>query len=124
MMKSFEDLQSFGKDGFEAYVASATALTKGFQTIAAETADYSRKSFEKSAQAFEKVLAANSIEKAFEVQQGYAKEAFESYIGQMNKIGEIYLAAAKEAYKPFESKLVQYGKGAAEAPFSGKPATK
>lgn len=124
MMKTFEDLQSFGKDGLETYVASATALTKGFQTIAAETADYSRKSFEKSAQAFEKVLSANSVEKAFEVQQGFAKEAFESYIGQMNKIGELYLAAAKEAYKPFESKLTQFTRVAGETPFRTTKATK
>ena len=47
MIKSFENFQAFGKEGFEAYVASATAMTKGFQTIAGEMADYSRKSFEK-----------------------------------------------------------------------------
>ncbi|MFM8746190.1 MAG: phasin family protein, partial [Aestuariivirga sp.] len=52
-MKSFEEFQSFGKDGFEAYVASSSALTKGFQAIAQEAAEYSRKSFEKSTAAFE-----------------------------------------------------------------------
>ena len=39
MMKSFEEFQTFGKDGFEAYVASSTAVTKGMQAIAQETAD-------------------------------------------------------------------------------------
>jgi hypothetical protein len=39
MIKSFEDFQAIGKDGFDAYVASATAMTKGFQAIAAEAAD-------------------------------------------------------------------------------------
>lgn len=123
-MKTFDDLQSFGKEGFEAYIASATALTKGFQSIAAESTDFSRKSFEKGAQAFEKVLSANSIEKAFEVQQGYAKEAFEAYVGQINKIGELYLAAAKEAYRPFESKFAQFSRLADETPLTTKPLTK
>ena len=33
-MKTFEDMQVFGKEGFEAAVASSTALTKGLQAIA------------------------------------------------------------------------------------------
>jgi hypothetical protein len=105
MIKSFEEFQAFGKDGVDAYVASATALTKGFQTITAETVDFSRKAFERSSEAFEKAAAAKSFDKALEVQQGYAKEAYESFFAQINKLGELYLATAKEAYKPFESKF-------------------
>jgi hypothetical protein len=105
MIKSFEEFQTFGKDGVDAYVASATALTKGFQTITAEAVDFTRKAFEKSSEAFEKAAAAKSFEKAVEVQQGYAKEAYESFFAQINKIGELYLTTAKEAYKPFEAKL-------------------
>ena len=104
-MKSFEDFQVFGKDGFEAYVASATAMTKAMQAMAAEAADFQRKSFEKGAAVFDKVVAAKSPDKMFEIQQGYAKEAYEAYVGQVNKMGELYMAAAKEAYKPFEGQL-------------------
>src|SRR5437016_8049874 len=78
MIKSFEDFQTFGKDGMDAYVASATAMTKGFQTITAEAVEFSRKAFEKSSEAFEKAAAAKSFDKALEVQQGYAKDAYES----------------------------------------------
>jgi hypothetical protein len=108
-MKSFEDFQSLGKDSMDAYVASATALTKGFQAIAAEAADYSRKSFEKSSQVFEQAAQAKSLDKVLEVQQNFAKEAYDSFIGQMNKFGEIYIAATKDAYRPFESKFAEFG---------------
>ena len=47
MIKSFEEFQTLSKDGYEAFVASGTALTKGLQAIAQETTDFSRKSFEK-----------------------------------------------------------------------------
>ena len=109
MIKSFEDFQSFGKDGLEAYVASATAMTKGFQAIAQEAAEFSRKSFEKNSEIFEKAVAAKSFDKVVELQQSYAKEAYESFMGEMNKMGELYATAAKEAYKPFESKLANFG---------------
>ena len=74
MMKSFEEFQSFGKDGFEAYVASSNALTKGFQAIAQEAADYSRKSFEKGTAAFEKLSASKSFDKALEVQHALVRQ--------------------------------------------------
>ncbi len=109
MMKSFEDFQVFGKDGLEAYVASATAMTKGLQAIAAEAADFQRKSFEKGAAVFDKAIAVKSPDKFFELQQGFAKEAYEAYMGEVNKMGELYMAAAKEAYKPFEGQLAQFG---------------
>ena len=109
MMKSFEEFQSFGKDGFEAYVASSNALTKGFQSIAQEVADYSRKALEQGSAAFEKASAAKSIDKAMEVQQAYAKESYEALVAQMTKMGELYVATAKEAYKPFESSLAAFG---------------
>jgi phasin family protein len=102
-MKNFEDVQNFGKEGFEAWVASATAMTKGFQTVAQEVAEFSRKSLELSTQTFEKAVAARSVERVLEVQQGYAKEAYEAALTQANKLGELYVAAAKDAYKPFEA---------------------
>lgn len=105
MFKSVEELQAFSRGGFEAYVAAATAMTKGFQSIAAESADFSRKTFEKSSQALEKVMTAKSIEKALELQQGYMKETYESFLTQVTKYNELYAAAVKEAYKPFEAQV-------------------
>jgi hypothetical protein len=108
MMKSFEDLQAYGKEGMDAYVASAAAFTKGLQTMTAEAVDFSRRAFEKGSEAFEQAAAAKSFDKALEVQQGYAKEAYESLFSQLNKFGELYLATAKEAYRPFEAKFASF----------------
>lgn len=109
IMKSFEDMQVFGKEGFEAMVASGTAMTKGLQAIAQEVADYSRKSLEMSTGAFEKATAARSFERVIEVQQGYAKEAYEAFVAQATKLNEMYTAAAKEAYKPYEATFAAFG---------------
>lgn len=109
MMKSFEELQSFGKDGFEAYVASSTALSKGFQAIAQEAADFSRKSFETGTAAFEKLAGVKSLDKAIEAQQAFAKESYETLVAQMSKMNELYVNTAKEAYKPFEASLAAFG---------------
>jgi hypothetical protein len=73
------------------------------QTIAAETADYSKKSFEEGSAALEKLLGAKSLDKAIEIQTTYAKSAYESFVAQATKMGELYSDLAKETYKPFES---------------------
>jgi phasin family protein len=109
MYKSFEDFQSYGKENMDAYAASAQALTKGFQAITAETADYTRKAFEKSSEVFEKAVQSKSFEKAVELQQTYAKDAYEAFVAQSSKLGEMWSAAARDAYKPFEAKLAQFG---------------
>jgi phasin family protein len=109
MIKSMDEFQNIGKDGFEACVASAGAVTRGFQAMAQEAAEFSRKSFEKGTEAVERATSAKSFDKALEVQQGYAKEAYEAFIGQMGKFGELYVATAKEAYKPFEASMQAFG---------------
>jgi phasin family protein len=109
MMKSFEEFQTFGKDGFEAYVASSTAVTKGMQAMAQETAEFSRKSLEKGTAAFEKLTAAKSVEKALEAQQAFAKESYDAMVAQMTKLNELYMNTAKEAFKPFEASLAAFG---------------
>lgn len=107
MFKSVEDVQAMGKDGFEAYVAAATAMTKGLQTIAQEHADFSRRSFERGTQTLEKVMATRSVESFVEVQQAYLKDAYESFLSQVSKYNELYTATVKDAYRPFEAQAVQ-----------------
>ena len=109
MMKTFEDVQAYSKDGMEAMTASTAALTKGYQALATEVADFSKKSMEKSAAVFEKAVAAKSFEKAVEVQQTFAKETFDATVAEFTKLGELYAAAAKSAFKPFEASFAAFG---------------
>jgi phasin family protein len=103
MIKNFDDVKKFGKDNVEATMKSFGAVSKATQAIAAEFADYSKKSFEDSTKVWEKLLGAKSLDKAIEIQSDYAKTAFEGFVAQAGKIGELYADLAKETYKPFEA---------------------
>ena len=102
-MKSFEDMQKFGKDNTEAAMKTLGVISKSVQTIAVEMADYSKKAFEDGAAATEKLMGAKSIEKAVEVQSDYFKSAYEGFVSQTAKLGQLYSDLAQETYKPFES---------------------
>lgn len=110
MIGGFDELQKVGKDGMDNVVKSAGVWTKGFQALAAESADYSRSAFENGAKAFEKLVAAPSLDKAVEIQTDYFRSAYESYVGQATKVGEIFTAMARDAYKPYEGMLGKVGK--------------
>ncbi|MEA2935736.1 MAG: hypothetical protein QOD74_2382 [Variibacter sp.] len=102
MMKQVEDFQKLGKEGVEASVQSFTAVSRGAQAILVEAADYSRKSFEQGTSAFEKLLGARTFDRALEVQSEFAKTAYEGFVAQTTKFGELYSTVAKDSYKPFE----------------------
>ena len=53
-------------------------------------ADYSKKSFEDGTKVMEKLLGAKSLDKAIEIQTDYAKSAYEGFVAQATKIGELY----------------------------------
>jgi hypothetical protein len=103
MIKNFDDVQRLSKDSLDATMRSLGTFTKASQAIAAEFADYSKKSFEDGTKVMEKLLGAKSLDKAIEIQTDYAKTAYEGFIAQATKISELYAEFAKEAYKPFES---------------------
>ena len=105
MVKNFEDLQQVGKDNMDSALKSWGALSKGGQAIAAEVADYSKKAFEEGTAALEKLFGVKSFDKAIELQTEYAKTAYEGFVAEASKLGELYADLAKEAYKPFESLL-------------------
>ena len=97
-----DQVQRAGKDGFDAAVSSFGEANKGFQAITAEIAAYSKKSFEDGTRAFEQLIGAKSFEQAWEIQSQYAKKAFEAYVAQASKIGEMYVDLARSAYQPVE----------------------
>ena len=105
MLKGFEEFQKVGKDGFDATVRSFGEVNKGFQAIAAEVTDYSKKAFEDGTRAFEQLIGAKTIEQAIEIQSQYAKKAYDNYITEVSKLGEMYVGLAKDAYKPVEVAL-------------------
>lgn len=103
MFQNFEDFQKISKDNTELALKNFNAVSKGLQTIAVEVADYQKKSFEQGTAALERLLSARSVDKAVETQADYFKTAYEGFVAQSKKLGEIYADLAKETYKPVEA---------------------
>jgi hypothetical protein len=103
IMIKIEEVQQHGKEQFDAAVAAAGSLQKGVQAIAIAVGDYTRKSFEDGNAFTEKLAGVKSLDKAIEVQTEYAKTAYETFVVESQKIGELYADLARQTYKPFEN---------------------
>jgi phasin family protein len=97
-----EQFQKAGKEGFDAIVRAYGEANKGLQAIAAEVADYSKKALEDGTRAFQLMVSAKSAEQVFEIQSQYAKKAYDAYIAEASKLGEMWVDLARDAYKPVE----------------------
>jgi len=110
MMNNFDEIQKMSKDSMDMAMETFGSMTKGFQAIAAEVADYQKKSFEEGSAAVEKLVASKSLDKAFEAQTDYVKSSYEGFVGEMTKIGEMVTDLSKDAYKPYEGMLGKFSK--------------
>jgi phasin family protein len=99
---AYEDFSKYGKEFADSGLKSLASLSKGAQAIAVEASEYTKKSLETGSAAFEKLLSAKSFEEALAIQTDYAKQAYESFVAEATKFGDLYSDLAKEAYKPFE----------------------
>jgi hypothetical protein len=107
MIQQFDQIQKFGQDNMDAAMKTFGAVSKSAQTIATETADFAKKSFETGTSTFEKLIGAKSLDKAMEIQSEYVKSAYEGFVAQSTKMGELYANIAKEAFKPYEGMVAK-----------------
>lgn len=105
--KASRDFQKFGKESYDAVASSYGELNKGFQNIGARVTDYSKQAFADATATFEKLVGAKSLEQAIEIQSHYAKRSYDNWAAEASKIGEMYVSAARDAYKPVEKALAK-----------------
>ncbi|MBB1247614.1 MULTISPECIES: phasin family protein [unclassified Rhizobium] len=102
-MFKFDDANMFGKDAMDKMLKSYSTTAKGFQAIASETSEYSKKSFESAVAHMQALMGVKSFEAAIELQTNFTKSALEGYVSEMTKLSEMYADLAKDAYKPVEN---------------------
>lgn len=103
MIQSFGDAGKLGNEIADTSLKSFASVSKSMQAIAAEASEYSRRSFEQSSAAFGEMAQTRSPESAVQLQMDFAKKAYEDFVGQAARMGELYADMAKEVYKPFET---------------------
>ena len=105
MTKSSEEIQKFNKTQLESATLTTQSFVNGLQAIAADTADYSKRSLESGLAFVEKLLALKTPQEAVQLQLEFAKSSYADFVAEATKIRELYSNLAKEAFQPIETTI-------------------
>jgi phasin family protein len=104
-MAAASEMSSFGKENYEAWVASSTAATKGLEAISARAMAYSKTALEAHMSATKSIMTAKSVQELVEKQTEYARHAFDGYVAELNSLSDMYAGFAKDALKPINERV-------------------
>lgn len=109
-MINFEEANQKSKEAMDAVLKNYSEIAKGYQAIATEATEFSKKSFQDAASFMESLAGAKSIEKALELQSGFMKSSYEGFVSEATKMTEMYADLAKTVYKPYEAPMAKAAK--------------
>src|SRR5262249_49060649 len=83
---SMSEGSAFGKENVEAFVASATAAQKGFETISARSVAFSKTALENHVAATKDLMTSKSVQEFVEKQSEYARSYFDAYVAELTSM--------------------------------------
>ncbi len=102
---TFEDVVGFQKENVEAFVASSTILTKGFETLSKEIAAFTQAQYEQSVATTKALFAVKSVKELVDLQTEFAKTSFDALVAEATKVSEAGIKVANEAAEPITARV-------------------
>lgn len=106
---AMSEVSAFGKENVEAFVASASAAQKGFETISQRTAAYTKQAMENHVAATKALMTSKSVQEFVEKQSDYAKTSFEAYVAELTSLSDLFAGVAKDSLKPINERMSAVG---------------
>jgi hypothetical protein len=88
-------------------VVPANPASIDFQTIAMAYSNYTRKSFEQTKSFVEKLAGVRSLDKAVEIQIEFARQAYDTFVTESQRIRELYSGLARQNFQRFEGAVAK-----------------
>lgn len=85
--------------------ASPDTVPVSFRTLADAYGDYTRKSFEETRSFVEKLNGVRSLDKAMEVQTEFARQAYQTFVAESQRIRKLHAELAMQTLKPLQRKV-------------------
>ena len=105
-------LATMPSTGPQAVLSDAASMTEAapshiapvdLQTLANAYGDYTRKSLAQTRSFLERLTRVRSLDKAVEVQVEFAKQAYETFVSEMQKICGLQTEFARQSFGPWQS---------------------
>ncbi|MBN9525568.1 MAG: phasin family protein [Alphaproteobacteria bacterium] len=104
-VKAYDELTGFNKQTVEAVVSAGNVTVKGIESLNAEVMAFAKHQIEDSIAATKAVFGAKTLQEVLEVQQDFAKAAFDAYMAETTKLGELTAKFAQDAFAPINAQV-------------------
>lgn len=104
MTQGMSKMGSFGQENVEAFIEYATTVAKGVEKIAAENVEYAKSQMDAGSDKFQALSKAKTPQEFFEAQSELVRTSMEQHIGQVNKMSDMWIAAARDAAQPLSKR--------------------
>ena len=104
-MSSWADFQ---KGSVEAFMASAGVFAKGLEQATSTQVGFAKEQFENGVATAKAAAASKSVQEALELQNEFAKTAFEANLGFATKLADHWTNVAKEASDPLTKRYGEF----------------
>lgn len=103
--KSVDDVAKLGKDQVDAIVTAGNVAAKGFETLNAEVMAYTKGQVEEQISAAKAMMGVKTLQELIELQNDFAKSAFEAYTAHTTKLSEVATKVAQDTFAPINAQV-------------------
>ena len=103
----FQDTNSAGREGYEAFVKSSTIFAKGFEEIFKAGVALAQESAEKQTQYIKDAMSAKTLNEFTETQNKIAQANFDDFMAGATKISELSAKLLTEASEPINEQVAK-----------------
>jgi phasin family protein len=108
-MAALSEAGAFGKENLEAWMASAAAAQKGFETLSARAVAYQKKALEDQMSAAKSLMTSKSVQEFVEKQTAFARSSFDAYVAEMTSMSDLFAGVTKDAIAPLNERMSAVG---------------
>jgi phasin family protein len=105
MSKNFEEIVKLNRQTVEAMVVAGTAATKGIETLSAENLAFAKARFDETVGNAKAMFGARTLQEVVELQTDISRSAFDAFMSQTTKVGEMAAKLAQEAFAPINAQI-------------------
>ena len=103
--KGYGELAALSKENLEAFVQSSQIVAKGAETFGKEWMGFAQAAVEQNVAAVQNLVAAKTLKELVELQNDWAKKAFDTAVAESAKLSEMGVKTANDAFEPIKTRV-------------------
>lgn len=103
--KNLDELVALNKDNYEAFVKSGDIVAKGAEQFGKELATYTEATVTEGQAYLKQVTGVKTVNELVDLQSAVAKTSFDKAVAEANKLSEMGVKMAQDAFAPIQARF-------------------